>query len=65
MMPVETNIIIFEVIGRNYTPKSLTEAFKKFDILVMPISPTQIRMVLHLDITEEMVKETIDAIEQL
>ena len=62
MLPVETNIIIFEVVDETYTAKSLAEAFKKYDILVMPISKTQIRMVLHLDITEQMVKQTIDAI---
>src|SRR6185503_18434336 len=48
MMPVETNIIIFEVI-ENYTPTSLAEALKAYDILVYPISSTQIRMVFHLD----------------
>ncbi|MDQ2719771.1 MAG: aminotransferase class V-fold PLP-dependent enzyme [Bacteroidota bacterium] len=64
MMPVETNIIIFEVVG-SYTAKTLTEAFRGYDILVTAISPTQIRMVLHLDVTEEMVKETIEVIEEL
>jgi len=64
IMPVETNIIIFEVKG-NYTSKSLTEEFKKNDILVSAISPTQIRMVLHLDVSEEMVQETIRVIEML
>ena len=64
MMPVETNIIIFEVIGL-YTAKTLAETLKKFNILVMPISPTQIRMVLHLDISESMVAETVHAIEQI
>jgi threonine aldolase len=38
---------------------------KENDILVMAISPTQIRMVLHLDVTEEMVKETIAVINKL
>ncbi len=64
LMPVETNIIIFEV-KENYTAKSLAEAFRKFEILVMPISETQIRMVLHLDITEQMVRDTIKVIEVL
>jgi len=65
MLPVETNIIIFEVKDETLTAVSLTEEFKKYDILVHPISPTQIRMVFHLDITEEMVKETINTIDQL
>ena len=64
MFPVETNIIIFEVKGK-YSAKSLAEKFKENDILVMAISPTQIRMVLHLDVTEEMVVKTIEVIENL
>jgi threonine aldolase len=62
MLPVETNIIIFEIVDETYTAKSLAEAFKKYDIHVMPISSTQIRMVFHLDVTEQMVKQTLDAI---
>jgi len=64
IMPVETNIIIFEVKG-NYTSKTLTEEFKKHNILVSAISPTQIRMVLHLDVDKEMVEETIKVIEEI
>lgn len=64
IMPVETNIIIFEVTG-DYTAKTLADAFKKHDILVMAISETQVRMVLHLDITEKMVEDTIKVIEIL
>ncbi len=62
MLPVETNIIIFEVMDETYTAKSLAEAFKKYEILVMPISKTQIRMVFHLDVTEQMIKQTLAAI---
>lgn len=65
MLPVETNIIIFEVHDETYTAKSLADAFGKYGIKVIPISPTQIRMVFHLDITESMVKETIQVIDQL
>ncbi|WP_073079162.1 threonine aldolase family protein [Chitinophaga jiangningensis] len=56
-LPVETNIIIFEVKGR-FTPKDLTAYLKDEGILVIPISPTQVRMVLHLDVTPEMVERT-------
>lgn len=61
VLPVETNIIIFEVKGR-YTPVALAEKFREEDILIYPISDTQIRMVFHLDISEEMVKQTLTAI---
>jgi threonine aldolase len=64
MMPVETNIIIFEVTG-SYTARSLADTLKKYDILVIAISETQVRMVLHLDITEKMVEDTIQVIEVL
>ena len=61
MMPIDTNIIIYEVIGK--TAASIVSRFKENDIKVMAISPTQIRMVLHLDITENMVQETIEFID--
>lgn len=64
MLPVETNIIIFEVLEQ-YNPQTLSKTFKKFNILVMPISKTQIRLVVHLDITPEMVNQTIDVIDKL
>ncbi|CAN5133778.1 GntG family PLP-dependent aldolase [soil metagenome] len=64
MLPVDTNIIIFEVL-EPYTPATLAQAFKKHHILVMPISGTQVRMVLHLDITANMVDQTINIIESL
>lgn len=62
ILPVETNIIIFEVIG-DYTPKEFTEKLKEYDILCIPISPTQVRMVFHLDVTDQMVDDLIEIIE--
>jgi threonine aldolase len=61
IMPVETNILIFEVKG-NYTPKSFVEYLQKHDVLCMAISPTQVRMVTHLDVTTEMVQKLIEII---
>ncbi len=62
--PVETNIILFEVKGR-FTPKSLVEALAAKGILAIAMSPTQVRIVTHLDISESMVKQTIREIESL
>ncbi len=56
MLPVETNIIIFEVAGL-YTPKSFCERLAAEDILCIPISSTQVRMVTHLDVSAEMIKK--------
>lgn len=64
IMPVETNIIIFEVVAP-YTPKSFAAELAKFSILSMPISANQVRMVTHLDITEAMVKNLVAVIEAL
>jgi len=64
IMPVETNIIIFEVIN-SYTPIELVERLKQDDILCLAISPTQVRMVTHLDVTKEMLKKLVQVIEAL
>jgi threonine aldolase len=64
VLPVETNIIIFEVTGP-YSPASFVAAMKDKNILTYVISPTQVRIVVHLDIDEEKVRKTIETIEQL
>jgi threonine aldolase len=64
VMPVETNIIIFEV-KSPYTSKSLVAKMKEENILWYSISPTQIRIVTHLDVTSEMIEKTIQTIEAL
>jgi len=65
IMPVETNIIIFEITGSSYTPKTFVEKLAAYDILCLPISATQVRMVTHLDLTKEMLKNLTDVIEAL
>lgn len=64
MMPVETNILIFEVEG-SYTPRSFCNKLAQNHVLCLPISDTQVRMVTHLDVTTEMIKEVIQIIERL
>lgn len=61
VMPVETNIIIFEVTEK-YSAKAFSDKLKEHQILALPISATQLRMVTHLDIHEEMVRKTIRTI---
>jgi threonine aldolase len=62
IIPVETNIVIFEVKGR-FTAKSLTEKLKEFDIHCIAISPTQIRMVTHLDVNSAMITKLVSVID--
>ncbi len=64
IMPAETNILIFEVKGR-YTAALLAARLKQDNIHCMAISPTQIRMVTHIDVTREMINKTIEVINAL
>lgn len=64
IFPVETNIIIFEVKGR-LTAQQFADKLKEKNVLMFAISPTHVRMVVHLDITPAMVQETIQIIDQL
>jgi threonine aldolase len=61
-MPVETNIVIFEV-RQPFDPKRLVEKWKEHNIYGYAISPTQVRLVTHLDLTKEMIDKTIQTIE--
>jgi threonine aldolase len=64
ILPVETNIIIFEI-KPPYNPKDIAARLKEQNILVYVISPTQIRLVLHLDVTYDMVNKLVQAIQHL
>ena len=61
---VETNIVIFEV-KQPWSAKTLAQKFGEHNIRCIAISPTQIRLVTHLDISEQMVREVISFIQQL
>lgn len=60
VLPVETNIIIFET--SEITAKELVEKLKAENILAYAIAPQKIRLVLHMDITHEMVNKTIEVL---
>ena len=64
VLPVETNIVIFEVTGTR-TAAELSAALKDKGILAIAISPTQIRMVLHLDVSKAMVDHVLQVIAEL
>jgi threonine aldolase len=63
ILPVETNIIIFSL--KEKTPAEFVQALKKENILVLPMSTTQVRMVLHLDVTKLMVEQVRKVIKSL
>ena len=64
ILPVETNIVIFEVRDK-YTPGTFVQQLQQNNILAYAISPTQVRMVVHLDVSSEMINKTIEIINQL
>jgi threonine aldolase len=55
---------VFEVAGK-YSAKSLAEHFKEKDVFTIAISPTQVRMVTHLGLTENMIDQVLQLIGNL
>ena len=55
--PVETNIIIFDL-NDSMSAATLVSKLKENNILCFAMSPNQVRLVVHLDITKEMVDKT-------
>jgi threonine aldolase len=64
MLPVETNILIFEVTGR-YSAAALAEKLKAAGIYCFAISATQVRMVFHLDVTPDMISRLLEVVQSL
>ncbi len=64
ILPVETNIIIFEL-KDGHSPKELVAHLKEQGILGYAISSKRVRLVLHLDISEEMVKKACAVFETI
>lgn len=62
VLAVETNIIVFSI-NPTITPTNFVEKMKALGILMFPISANQVRIVVHLDITNEMIEKTILALE--
>ncbi|MGX5820535.1 threonine aldolase family protein [Chitinophaga lutea] len=61
MLPVETNIVIFDV-KAPWSPVTFRDYLAKEGIRVLAINPTQVRFVTHLGITPEMVDKTVEVI---
>ena len=61
VLPVETNIVIFEL-KKGLSAPDLVANLKKQGILFYAIAPDRVRVVAHLDITPAMVTKTIQTI---
>ncbi len=64
VLPAETNIIIFEL-KEGLSAREIVSKLKEQSILGYAISSNRVRLVVHLDISKEMVAKTIEAINQL
>ncbi|KOY86520.1 threonine aldolase [bacterium 336/3] len=64
VMPVDTNIIIFEL-PPPIDSATFTQKFAEKGVLVSPFSKKHIRLVTHLDFTDDMLEKTIQVIKNL
>jgi threonine aldolase len=64
VLPIETNIVIFETVNAGGA-SAIVEKLKQKNILCSMTTPDRVRFVLHLDINEEMVKKTVDIIKNI
>jgi threonine aldolase len=64
VLPVETNIIIFELTEAISAPALVTQLGES-GILSYAIAPNRVRLVLHLEITEEMTTRTCEVFEAM
>lgn len=64
VLPVETNIIIFELTD-TITAPAFVAKLKENNVLGYAIAPNRVRLVVHLDITNEMINKTIKVLENM
>lgn len=58
---VETNLVLVGVDHRKHSPASLAAALAQRGVLVMPLSPTHLRFVTHMDVGTGDVDRLVDA----
>ncbi len=64
MMPLDTNILIFELIPE-VTPDKFLARLAEHQIKALPFGATEVRMVMHLDVDDAGVKYTSDVLKSL
>ncbi len=62
---VETNIVIFDITETGITGSQVAEAIKKEGILIHALGKTQIRLVTHLDVSNDDIEGAIKAFEKV
>ena len=64
VMPVETNLVIFEL-KEGEDPRRFVMQMKENNILLLPITESRLRVVTHLDIDDAMVEKFIRVLNQI
>lgn len=64
ILPVETNIVIFEV-AAEYSARDILNKLSDKNIFAASMSATHIRMVTHLNLTDEMINDVIETLKSL
>ncbi len=57
---VDTNIVIFDVIGHHLTPPAIVAALKQAGVLIHAIGGTRFRAVTHLDVSSAAIDQACD-----
>jgi len=57
---VDTNIVIFDVIGHHLSPPAIVTALKQAGVLINAIGGTSFRAVTHLDVSSAMTEEACE-----
>lgn len=64
VMPVDTNIVIFEV-GAGLTPDKILTKFNEHQLKALMFSATEIRLVTHLDFTDAMLDKCVEVFSKI
>jgi threonine aldolase len=64
VMPVDTNIVIFEV-GNGLTAEKCVAKLAEHEIKSLPFSSTEIRLVTHLDFADEMLDKAVEVFNKI
>lgn len=64
VMPVDTNIVIFKV-DKRFTPERVLQRLSENKIKALKFGPQEIRMVTHLDFTDNMLEQTNETLRKL
>ena len=63
VLPVETNIVIVQCEG--ITPAQLVSKLGEHQVLCFPFSETEVRMVTHLEFTDDQLEHSLEIIKKL